>query len=64
MERVGGPDGADDAALVATRCYVPSPFEGDAATYFGGHDPNGIRSTDMAWIYRRGAARPPDEDSD
>lgn len=62
MERVGGPDGADDAPLVATRCYAPSPFEGDGSIYFGGHDPNGIRSTGMAWVYRRGAPVPPRED--
>ena len=64
MERVGGPDGADDAPLVATRCYAPSPFAGDGSTFFGGHDPNGITSTNMAWIYRRAAPQPPRDDSD
>ncbi len=50
IEEVGGAGGRP---LVATRCYVRSPFEGDRATYFGGHDPNGIPSTGMAWVHRR-----------
>jgi len=64
IERVGGPDGADEAPLVATRCYAPSPFGEDTAIYFGGHDPNGIRSTNMAWVYRRSAPQPPRGESD
>ncbi len=64
MERVGGADGADGAPLVATRCYAPSPFEGDGSTYFGGHDPNGIPSTNMAWVYRLAPPEPPRGDPD
>lgn len=37
--------------LVATRCYVQSPFPKDNTLYFAGFDPNSFRSTDKAWIY-------------
>lgn len=52
IEEVGG-TAALGKMLVATRCYAHSPFDGDRAIYFGGHDPNGIPSTNMAWIYRK-----------
>lgn len=43
----------NDSPLVATRCYVDSPFLGENATYFGGFDPNGFISTNRAWIYKK-----------
>ena len=43
----------DDSPLVATRCYVQSPFANENAIYFGGFDPNGFLSTNKAWIYKR-----------
>ena len=60
---VGGKS-ALGSALVSTRCYAASPFDGDRAIYFGGHDPNGIPSTNMAWVYRKAldAAGPPAAD--
>ena len=33
--------------------HMPVFFVGERAIYFGGHDPNGFVSTDMAWIYKR-----------
>jgi len=38
---------------VANRCYAKSPFNNDDALYFGGFDPNGNTSTNMAWIYKK-----------
>jgi len=43
----------DDSELVATRCYVKSPFNNENAIYFGGFDPNGFLSTNKAWIYKK-----------
>ena len=43
----------DDSPLVATRCYVQSPFANENAIYFGGFDPNGFLSTNKAWIYKQ-----------
>jgi hypothetical protein len=43
----------NDPPLVATRCYVESPFENENALYFGGFDPNGYISTNNAWIYKK-----------
>ena len=43
----------NDSPLVATRCYVDSPFIGENATYFGGFDPNGYISTNRAWIFKK-----------
>ena len=42
-----------DPELVATRCYVESPFLNENAIYFGGFDPNGFLSTNKAWIYKK-----------
>ena len=42
-----------DSELVATRCYVKSPFNNENAIYFGGFDPNGFLSTNKAWIYKK-----------
>ncbi|OUW60982.1 MAG: hypothetical protein CBD58_03780, partial [bacterium TMED198] len=42
-----------DSELVATRCYVESPFNNEKAIYFGGFDPNGFLSTNKAWIYKK-----------
>jgi hypothetical protein len=53
IEEVNGRIQADDRPLVAPRCYVRSPFEGEDAIYFGGHDGNGFKSTNMAWIYKK-----------
>tara|TARA_Y100001970_G_scaffold34881_1_gene43127 strand:+ start:1055 stop:2554 length:1500 start_codon:yes stop_codon:yes gene_type:complete len=43
----------NDSELVATRCYVKSPFNNENAIYFGGFDPNGFLSTNKAWIYKK-----------
>ena len=43
----------NDPELVATRCYVHSPFNNENAIYFGGFDPNGFLSTNKAWIYKK-----------
>ena len=51
LEEVNGIIGDNDSPLVATRCYVKSPFE--EAIYFGGFDPNGNISTNKAWIFKK-----------
>jgi len=51
LEEVNGAIGGNDSPLVATRCYVKSPFE--EAVYFGGFDPNSNISTNNAWIFKR-----------
>ena len=53
IEEIAGSRSATDPALVSTRCYAPSPFPNERAIYFGGHDPNGMVSTNMAWIYKK-----------
>ena len=53
LEEVNGAIGMNDTALVAIRCYVKSPFDSDQSIYFGGFDPNGNISTNMAWIYKK-----------
>ena len=53
LEEVNGTIGMNDTALVAIRCYVKSPFNNDHSIYFGGFDPNGNISTNMAWIYKK-----------
>lgn len=53
IEEINGTIGANDTALVANRCYAVSPFPGGSAVYFGGFDPNGYTSTNMAWVYKR-----------
>ena len=53
LEEVNGTIGMNDKALVAIRCYVKSPFNSDESIYFGGFDPNGNISTNMAWIYKK-----------
>ena len=53
LEEVNGAIGMNDTSLVAIRCYVKSPFDSDQSIYFGGFDPNGNTSTNMAWIYKK-----------
>ena len=53
LEQVNESIDFDDPELVATRCYVKSPFSGENAIYFGGFDPNGYLSTNKAWIYKK-----------
>ena len=53
LEEVNGAIGINNIALVAIRCYVKSPFDSDESIYFGGFDPNGNISTNMAWIYKK-----------
>ena len=53
MEQVNESIAYNDPELVATRCYVESPFYGENAIYFGGFDPNGFLSTHKAWIYKK-----------
>ena len=53
IEEINGTIGSNDTALVANRCYVTSPFQGESAIYFGGFDPNSNTSTNMAWVFKR-----------
>ena len=53
IEEVNGAIGMNDTALVAIRCYVKSPFDSDESIYFGGFDPNGNISTNMAWVFKK-----------
>ena len=53
LEQVNDSISFDETPLVATRCYVQSPFNGESAIYFGGFDPNGFLSTNKAWIYKQ-----------
>jgi poly(A) polymerase len=53
IEEVNGHIQVDDPPLVAPRCYVRSPFEGEDAIYFGGYDGNGFKSTNKAWIFKK-----------
>ena len=53
IEEINGTIGSNDTALVANRCYVTSPFQGESAIYFGWFDPNSNTSTNMAWVYKK-----------
>jgi hypothetical protein len=53
LEEVNGSISFNAPALVATRCYVQSPFPNENAVYFGGFDPNSFLSTNKAWIYKQ-----------
>ena len=53
LEEVNESISLNDSELVATRCYVDSPFNNENAIYFGGFDPNGFLSTNKAWIYKK-----------
>ena len=53
LEEVNESISFTDSELVATRCYVESPFNNENAIYFGGFDPNGFLSTNKAWIYKK-----------
>ena len=53
IEEVNGSIVNENLPLVATRCYVQSPFHNEDAIYFGGFDPNGYLSTNKAWIYKQ-----------
>ncbi|MDA8858066.1 T9SS type A sorting domain-containing protein [Flavobacteriales bacterium] len=53
LEEINGTIGLNDNALVANRCYVKSPFSNENALYFGGFDPNGNISTNMAWVFKK-----------
>ena len=53
LEEVNESISFNDSELVATRCYVDSPFNNENAIYFGGFDPNGFLSTNKAWIYKK-----------
>jgi len=53
LEEVNESISFNDPELVATRCYVESPFNNENAIYFGGFDPNGFLSTNKAWIYKK-----------
>ena len=53
---VNGRWGPSKPILVAPRTFANSPFPGEASViYFGGHDANGSKSTDMAWIFKADA---------
>jgi len=50
---VNGRWGPSKPVLVAPRAFANSPFPGEEnVIYFGGHDTNGNKSTDMAWIFK------------
>ena len=53
LEEINESISFNDPELVATRCYVESPFPNENAIYFGGFDPNGFLSTNKAWIYKK-----------
>jgi len=53
LKEINGHISFNDPPLVATRCYVESPFPGENSIYFGGFDPNGFISTNRAWIYKK-----------
>jgi len=53
IEEINGTIGSNDTSLVANRCYASSPFSNEEALYFGGFDPNGNASTNMAWVYKK-----------
>ncbi|MDB3868686.1 dockerin type I domain-containing protein [Candidatus Marinimicrobia bacterium] len=53
IEEVNESISFNDSELVATRCYVQSPFNNENSIYFGGFDPNGFLSTNKAWIYKK-----------
>ena len=54
IEEINGPISTNDAALVANRCYVKSPFDNEQGViYYGGFDPNSNASTNMAWVYKK-----------
>ena len=53
LEEVNESISFNDSELVATRCYVESPFNNENAIYFGGFDPNGFLSTNKAWVYKK-----------
>ena len=53
LEEVNESISFNEPELVATRCYVESPFNDENAIYFGGFDPNGFLSTNKAWIYKK-----------
>ena len=53
LEEVNDSISFNEPELVATRCYVYSPFNNENAIYFGGFDPNGFLSTNKAWIYKK-----------
>ncbi len=53
LEEINGTITKNDTALVATRCYVSSPFQNEKAIYFGGFDPNRFVSTNKAWVFKK-----------
>lgn len=53
IEEINDNIGLNDTALIASRCYISSPFENESALYFGGFDPNGYISTNMAWVFKQ-----------
>ena len=53
IEEINGTITENDAALVASRCYVSSPFQNEKAIYFGGFDPNRYVSTNKAWVFKK-----------
>ena len=53
IEEINDNIGVTDTALIASRCYTSSPFQNESALYFGGFDPNGYTSTNMAWGFKQ-----------
>ena len=54
LEEINGSISSNVAPLVSNRCYVKSPFINEPdVMYYGGFDPNGNASTNMAWIFKK-----------
>jgi hypothetical protein len=53
LKEIDGRSVTAKPALVAPYCFTVSPFPADRGQtiYFGGHDPNGKASHNMAWIF-------------
>lgn len=52
-QEINGRWDASKPIIVAPRAFANSPFPGEAnVIYFGGHDANFNKSTDMVWIFK------------
>ena len=51
VHEVNGAYAPGKPTLVSPRTFAQSPF-GDGSLFVGGHDCSGVRSDDMAWIFK------------
>ena len=52
LNEINGPVATEKPVLIATRCYILSPFEEEKnVIYFGGYDGNDKPSLNRAWIF-------------